>query len=159
MPSFNSDHRDIPQPKAFHIILQFKYSRRDMSLTLGSIIQRQRNCSMNNLEETNIYQFDGPEPLHRKTMTLYLEKKMEKRTQTFNKTHQEKQECRSFPLENGSPTHTRAHFQYCMKLAEKKDPKSMLHRTLTGIWAQVPQRPYMGLQTWQKYILRKQLTP
>lgn len=78
MPSFNSDHRDIPQPKAFHIILQFKYSRRDMSLTLGSIIQRQRNYSMNNLEETNIYQSDGPEPLHRKTMTLYLEKKMEK---------------------------------------------------------------------------------
>lgn len=130
MPSFNSDHRDILQPKAFHSILQLKYSRRGMLLSLGSIIQR--NYSMSNLEETNAYQSDGPESLQRKTMTLYLEEKM-KRTQTFNKTHQEKQECRSFPLENGSLTHTGAHFQYCMKLAEKKDPKFMLHKTLADI--------------------------
>lgn len=87
MPSFNSDHRDILQPKAFHSILQFKYSRRGMLLSLGSIIQR--NYSMSNLEETNAYQSDGPESLQRKTMTPYLEEKMEKNSDFQQNTPRE----------------------------------------------------------------------
>lgn len=58
-----------------------------MLLSLGSIIQR--NYSMSNLEETNAYQSDGPESLQRKTMTLYLEEKMEKNSDFQQNTPRE----------------------------------------------------------------------